>query len=200
MRRFGEGEEIKGLDKMERKGFLNLELLRQKSNTYKMQDARSEYCEMSQKFRGRSHWKRTLILIDYDRSRGQTCFCHFRKMSRHRFDRLFFSDSQACRVVDFTSWDPPSSENVFMPQRCEWHFRLKHIIYVDAVIVTLVTWQKLALAQGPTTVSLKVEPSRLAAHPCCQQSSSRWLTFTWPSKLSFSVCVCYSKVLQWLYM
>ena len=55
MRRFGEGEEIEGLDKMERKGFLNLELLRQKSNTYKMQDARSEYCEMSKKFRGRSH-------------------------------------------------------------------------------------------------------------------------------------------------
>ena len=55
MRRFGEGEEIKGLDKMERKGFLDLELLRQKSNTYKMQEARSEYCEMSQKFRGRSH-------------------------------------------------------------------------------------------------------------------------------------------------
>ena len=30
MRRFGEGEEIKGLDKVERKGFLNLELIRQK--------------------------------------------------------------------------------------------------------------------------------------------------------------------------
>ena len=55
MRRFGEGEEIKGLDKMERKGFLNLELLRQKINPYKMQDAKSEYCEMSKKFRGRSH-------------------------------------------------------------------------------------------------------------------------------------------------
>ena len=34
------GEEIEGSDKMERKGFLNLELLRQKSNTYEMQDAR----------------------------------------------------------------------------------------------------------------------------------------------------------------
>ena len=30
MRRFGEGEEIEGLDKVERKGFLNLELIRQK--------------------------------------------------------------------------------------------------------------------------------------------------------------------------
>ena len=40
MRRFGEGEELEGLDKVERKEFLNLELIRQKSNTYKMQDAR----------------------------------------------------------------------------------------------------------------------------------------------------------------
>ena len=30
MRRFGEGEEIEGLDKVERKGVLNLELIRQK--------------------------------------------------------------------------------------------------------------------------------------------------------------------------
>ena len=30
MRRFGEGEEIEGLDKVERRGFLNLELIRQK--------------------------------------------------------------------------------------------------------------------------------------------------------------------------
>ena len=130
MRRFGEGEEIKGLDKMERKGFLDLELLRQKSNTYKMQDARSEYCEMSQKFRGRSHWKRTLILIDYDRSRGQTCFCHFRKMSRHRFDRLFFSDSQHVELWTLhhgTLLRQRMCSMNFMPQRCEWHFWLKHI-------------------------------------------------------------------------
>ena len=39
MRRFGEGEEIEGLDKME-KTWMELEFLSPKSYTYEMQDAR----------------------------------------------------------------------------------------------------------------------------------------------------------------